>query len=112
MTNVTLRGALLACTAAFALALTACGGTTVDCAHKGSCPNDTAPTQAEQTSCQAAIADADCGSVTVDFISCGVDHNSCDNSGKTEIDGNACASQIAAYFSCCQAHPTSKSCTT
>lgn len=92
------------------LALSACGGgINFDCHTKGSCPNDTTPTQSDVDSCTATEAGV-CGSQFKALGACAVEHSKCDSNGKSTVDSNSCSVQLAAYFSCCNSNPTAHGC--
>ena len=77
------------------------GGGGFSCTEKGSCPNDTAPTQMQIDQCNMAMSDPNCGSKYTALGSClSANVTGCDANGKTMVDQTKCQSQEAAYIAC------------
>jgi hypothetical protein len=102
---------LLAAITFVAMAFSGCGSDNVSCSDKGKCSQDTAPTAADISSCQAALASA-CGSQYQAILNCALSNEKCDASGNMDLTATetACSSQLANFVTCCTTNPTAAAC--
>ncbi len=106
---------LLAMITVTAMAFSGCGSGDASCSEKGKCSQETAPTAADISSCQAALASA-CGSQYQAILNCMFSNEKCDSSGNVDLTATetatetACPTQVAKFQTCCTANPTAAAC--